>query len=54
MKTCREIGEQACGSAWCVCFAGREHYERRRAQAAAAQKPKRKRKEDIDWKKEEH
>jgi hypothetical protein len=32
--------------------AGREHYERRRAQAAAAQKPRLKSKHDYDWKKE--
>lgn len=32
--------------------AGREHYERRKAQAAAAQKPRLKSKHDYDWKKD--
>lgn len=58
---CREIGEQACGTAWCVCTfdkeeemsAGREHAERRAAQAAAARKPRLKSKHDYDWKKEQ-
>jgi hypothetical protein len=35
-----------------VMSAGREHYERRRAQAAAAQKARLKSKHDYDWKKE--
>jgi len=33
--------------------AGREHYERRRAQAAAAQKARLKSKHDYDWKKDQ-
>ena len=59
--TCRELGEQACGTAWCVCTfdeeeemsAGREHAERRAAQAAAARKRPVKRREDINWKKDQ-
>lgn len=59
--SCRELGEQACGTAWCVCTfdkeeevsKGREHAERRAAQAAAARKRPVKRRQDIDWKKEE-
>ena len=53
MSTCRDIGEQACGTSACRCNTGRMHYERRRAQAAAAQKAQRKDKHDFDWKKEE-
>lgn len=50
---CRELGEQACGTAACVCNTGRMHYERRRAQAAAAQKPRLKNKHEYDWRKEQ-
>lgn len=51
--TCLDIGEQACGTSVCRCNTGRMHYERRIAQQRAADKRRVKRKEDIDWKKEE-
>lgn len=52
VSTCREVGEIACGTAACVCNAGRMHYERRIAQQRAADKRRVKRKEDIDWKRD--
>lgn len=59
MSDCSEVGEIACGTAWCVCFnekeeemsSGREHYERRISQQRAADKRRVKRKHDYDdWK----
>jgi hypothetical protein len=50
--TCKEVGEQACGTKWCVCNTGRMHNERRVAQQRAADKRRVRRKQDIDWKKE--